>query len=150
MEWIQPLLQSAREYQTLLWWLFALSLALLLVTPAAVVWVVVQLPNDYFTVGRRRHARWLKKRPALQPVVLVAKNMLGIVLILAGLIMLVVPGQGLLTLVVGLMLTNFPGKFRLERWLATRPPVWRSINWLRRRAGREPLRRPNEVAMHDQ
>jgi hypothetical protein len=79
-------------------------------------------------------------------VVIVAKNLLGILLALAGLVMLVVPGQGLLTLVAGLMLVDFPGKYRLERWLATRPPVWRSINWLRRRAGREPLEQPDELA----
>jgi hypothetical protein len=56
--------------------------------------------------------------------------------------MLLVPGQGLLTIAVGLMLVDFPGKFRFERWLAVRPPVWRSINWLRKRAGRGPLERP--------
>jgi hypothetical protein len=62
--------------------------------------------------------------------------------VVAGLVMLVVPGQGLLTLAVGLMLMDFPGKFRLERWLATRGPVWRSLNWLRKRARRPPLERP--------
>ena len=69
----------------------------------------------------------------------------AVVLVLAGLIMLVVPGQGLLTLAVGLVLVDFPGKYRLERWLVTRPPVWRAINWLRKRAGREPLERPGEA-----
>jgi hypothetical protein len=60
--------------------------------------------------------------------------------------MLIVPGQGMLTIAVGLVLTNFPGKFRLERWIATRRSVWRSINWLRRRAGREPLERPGATS----
>jgi hypothetical protein len=73
----------------------------------------------------------------------VLKNALGIVLVVAGLVMLIVPGQGLLTIAVGLMLIDFPGKYRLERWLATRRPVWRSINWLRKRAGRAPLSRPD-------
>jgi hypothetical protein len=53
-----------------------------------------------------------------------------------------VPGQGLLTIAVGLILLDFPGKFRLERWLATRRSVWRSLNWLRRRAGSKPLQMP--------
>ena len=61
-----------------------------------------------------------------------------------GIAMLVLPGQGLLTIVVGIVLLNFPGKYRLERWLATRSPVWRSLNWLRRRAGRPELQRPEE------
>ena len=61
---------------------------------------------------------------------------------LAGFAMLLVPGQGLLTMAVGLMLSDFPGKYRLEQWLVSRASVWRSINWIRKRARREPLKRP--------
>lgn len=57
--------------------------------------------------------------------------------------MLVTPGQGVLMIIAGLVLLEFPGKFRLERWLVTRRHVWRSINWLRRRAGRPELQKPN-------
>jgi hypothetical protein len=142
MDSFSGIIEWAKSYETLWWWLFALSIALFLLTPVAVAWIVVQLPKDYFTSKRRRRAGILKKYPALRPVIVVAKNVLGIVLVIAGIVMLVVPGQGLLTLVAGLMLVDFPGKFRLERWLATRPPVWRSINWLRKRARREPLERP--------
>ena len=142
MQWIDPLLDWAKANDAILWWTFAVSLALLLLSPMAVAWVAVKLPTDYFTTRKRRRARWLRKYPALQPVIAIAKNLLGVVLALAGLVMLVVPGQGLLTLVAGLMLIDFPGKYRLERWLATRRPVWRSINWLRKRAGREPLQPP--------
>jgi hypothetical protein len=142
MEWLNTVLDWFKSHEVVVWWLFAGSLALLLLTPAVVGWLVIQLPRDYFTAKRRRHAPWLKRFPALQPVFGIGKNLLGIVLVLAGLIMLVVPGQGLLTLVVGLVLVDFPGKYGLERWLATRRPVWRALNWLRRRAGREPLERP--------
>jgi hypothetical protein len=58
---------------------------------------------------------------------------------LAGVAMLVLPGQGLLTLLMGFLLVDFPGKYRLERWLFARPIVRRPINWLRHRAGRVPL-----------
>ena len=78
----------------------------------------------------------------LRPLYLIAKNILGFVLIIAGIAMLVLPGQGLLTIVVGVVLMNFPGKFRLERWLAMRAPIWRSLNWLRRKARRPELQRP--------
>lgn len=78
----------------------------------------------------------------MRPLILIAKNLVGLVLLIAGIAMLVLPGQGLLTIAVGLVLIDFPGKFRLERWLATRRPVWRSLNWLRKRAGRPELTRP--------
>ena len=47
--------------------------------------------------------------------------------------------QGLLTILIGIMLTDFPGKYKLERWLVRKRPVLTSINWLRQRAGKSPL-----------
>jgi hypothetical protein len=53
--------------------------------------------------------------------------------------MLVLPGQGLITLFVGFFLIDFPGKYRFEKWLIRRKAVHRPINWLRRKSGREAL-----------
>ena len=142
MEWIESLLDWAKSNEALLWWLFAGSFALVLLTPIAVVWAVIRLPSEYFTEKRRRPLGSWEEHPVLRPMISVVKNVLGIVLLVAGLVMLLVPGQGLLTIVVALILLDFPGKFRLERWLATRPPVWRSLNWLRKRAGRKSLQKP--------
>ncbi len=144
MEWIAPALDWAKSHQALVWWLFAASIAVLLLTPVVVGWAIVQLPADYFTKRDRRPLATWDKHPVMRPLLLLGKNLLGFVLIIAGIVMLVLPGQGLLTLVVGLVLMDFPGKFRLERWLATRRPVWRSLNWLRRRAHRPELQRPDE------
>ncbi len=71
---------------------------------------------------------------------LVVKNVCGVVVVLAGVVMLVLPGQGMLTIVLGIMLLNFPGKYRLERRVARMRPVARSINWMRARAGHPPLK----------
>ena len=73
-----------------------------------------------------------------------AKNLAGAVLVLAGLAMLVLPGQGLLTIVVGLLFLDFPGKRSLELRLVRHPPVLRTINWLRATAHRPPLQMPDE------
>ncbi len=72
-------------------------------------------------------------------MLLTGKNALGYLFVLMGIAMLVLPGQGILTIMIGVTLLDFPGKYRLERWLVSRRPVLRSINWLRRCAGREPL-----------
>jgi hypothetical protein len=53
--------------------------------------------------------------------------------------MLVLPGQGVLTILAGITLLNYPGKRRLELWLVRRPAIHRAIDWIRRRAGRAPL-----------
>jgi hypothetical protein len=142
MDWFTNLWNWAKSHEVVLWWLFAASLAMFLLTPLVVGWWVVRMPADYFSRRRRNRGAHWQLHPAVRPAALILKNLLGIVLVAAGLVMLVVPGQGLLTLAVGLMLMDFPGKFRLERWLATRGPVWRSLNWLRKRARRPPLERP--------
>jgi hypothetical protein len=142
MEWIALALEWAKTHQAVMWWIFAASMALSFLTPLAVGWAIVQLPSDYFSrTGHRPLSTW-EQHPVLRPIYLVAKNLLGFVLIIAGIAMLVLPGQGLLTIVVGIVLMNFPGKFRLERWLATREPIWRSLNWLRRKARHPELQRP--------
>lgn len=62
---------------------------------------------------------------------------------LAGLLMLFMPGQGLLTLLVGLTIMNYPGKHALERWLIERPYVMQAVNWLRAKYGQVPLLPPD-------
>jgi hypothetical protein len=103
--------------------------------------LLARLPADYFSNPARRKARsYLLAFPSwLRPLIPLLKNAIGLLLVLLGLAMLVLPGQGLLTLLAGVMLMNFPGKFRCELWLVKRKQVSASINWLRRRAGQPPL-----------
>jgi hypothetical protein len=142
MEWLATPIDWARSNQALLWWLVAGSVALFLLTPVAVAWAIVRLPDDYFVSKRRKPLESWQHRPVLRRTLLVGKNVVGIALLVAGVMMLLVPGQGLLTIVAGLILLDFPYKFMLERRLATQRHVWRSINWLRKRFGRPALERP--------
>jgi hypothetical protein len=107
--------------------------------------LVVRLPSNYFHQDRRRKP-WLALPPVLRVFLLMGKNVLGLILVFAGIIMLVLPGQGILTMLIGMTLIDFPGKFRFERWLVTREPVRQSINWLRNRAGRPALKLPQKAA----
>ena len=70
---------------------------------------------------------------------MIVKNLAGTLLVVAGLVMLVTPGQGLLALFVGVMLLDVPGKRTLEREILYRPSVLRVINRIRTKAGRPPL-----------
>ena len=75
------------------------------------------------------------------PLATVAKNVAGVVLVLLGLLMALpgIPGQGILTMIVGITLIDFPGKRGLERRMIGRPRILRSINRLRARFHRAPL-----------
>ncbi len=132
IEWIQ-----SRE--TVLWWLAALSAILFIATAMAVPMLLSRIPADYFARSRRHGKPRADLHPVVRAVLLTGKNVLGLVLVVAGIAMLVLPGQGILTILAGILLLNFPGKYRLERWIVSRSPVLRSINWLRRRNGQPPL-----------
>jgi hypothetical protein len=68
----------------------------------------------------------------------VLRNVVGLALIILGFLLSLpaVPGQGVLTMLVGLLLVDFPGKRRFERKLVARPGVLETMNrvraWLRR------------------
>lgn len=128
--------------EALLWWGSGLSLLCLVATAIGVPWVVSRLPHDYFNQPRR--SVWRKRADAPRSVLVLGalKNLVGALLVLLGVIMLFTPGQGLLTLLVGMLLMNFPGKYRLERWLVRRRGVLAALNWLRRRGGHPPLDPP--------
>ncbi len=53
--------------------------------------------------------------------------------------MLALPGQGLLTIIVGLIFLDFPGKYRLERKIIGNHAIFSGINWIRDKAGKPPL-----------
>lgn len=123
-----------------LWWILGLaSVAVFLGSLLAMPALIVRIPRDYFAHDHRPPARWASRSPAVRLVVLVAKNLLGVVLVLGGIAMLVLPGQGLLTIFAGFILIDFPKKYALERWLVRRRWVHRPLNWVRRKRGREPL-----------
>jgi len=67
------------------------------------------------------------------------KNVAGFVLLAAGIAMLVLPGQGILTMLIGISLVDFPGKRQLERKLIGQPAVLNTINKVREKFGRPPL-----------
>ena len=122
-----------------LWWLAASSAFTFVASLVAVPWLVVRIPRDYFAPGAVQRVPWADRHPAVRLAFAIGKNVLGCVFVAAGLLMLVLPGQGMLTIVVGIMLLDFPGKQGVLRWIVRRPPVLESINWLRRRSGRAPL-----------
>ncbi len=126
-------------HHAVMWWLGSLSLLTFVATLILVPVLVVGMPPDYFDGETRAEHRPRFRHPALRLIALVGKNVLGAVLFVTGLLMVFIPGQGLLTMFIGVTLIDFPGKFRFERRMVRRPAVLQSVNWLRSRYGREEL-----------
>jgi len=112
----------------------------LLASLAIVTIVLVKIPADHFK--KANHTKfWSGPRPALRVAGIIGKNILGILLVVLGIILSIpgVPGQGLLTVLLGIMLLDFPGKSRLEQKLLSRPGIVNTINRVRGRFHKPPL-----------
>jgi hypothetical protein len=116
------------------------SVVLFVGSMVLVTFIVIGWPVDHFRRAGRR-AFWADRHPAVRIAGLVSKNLAGGLLVALGIVMALpgVPGQGLLTALIGLTLLNFPGKTDLERRLISRPAVLRTINRWRARFSRPPL-----------
>jgi hypothetical protein len=121
-------------------WGLGLYLGTFLGSTVVVVWLVIRLPATYFCDTYLRDG-WDGRHPVLRWAGVLLKNLLGVLLVVLGGIMAVpvIPGPGLLLLVLGIMLLDFPGKHRLEQWLVHRATVLRAMNRLRQRYGKPPL-----------
>lgn len=124
--------------ETFFIWLGAISVVTFVLSLLLLPWFVSRIPHDYFTRPRDPH-RW---HVLLQPRAIV-RNLLGLPVVLAGIAMLVLPGQGLITIMIGLGIMNFPGKFELEKWVVTRKGVLKAVNWLRQKSQYPPLDAPH-------
>jgi hypothetical protein len=120
----------------LFFWLFMLSVIASII---AVPCVIVGLPADYFHPDRPPQPPLGQLPAAIRAPLLIAKNLLGLALVVMGLVFLVLPGQGVIVILIGVSLLDFPRKRQLERWLISREPILNLANWLRVKAGREPL-----------
>jgi hypothetical protein len=118
----------------------ALFLVSFTMSLAIVSFIMVRIPADYFHKDRPREL-WSGRHPAVRFLGVFAKNVLGVVLVVLGILMSIpgVPGQGVLTILLGIMLLDFPGKRALEHKLVSRPQVLNAINKLRHRFGRPKL-----------
>ena len=131
---MSELLDYLQQHQELLTWLGVISLFTFVVSLLSLPWLVSRIPEDYFLPKRRQPTDWKEQHPLIRSLLLIGKNLLGAILLAGGFLMLFLPGQGLLTIAMGLLLMDYPGKFKLERRIATVPAIFNGLNWLRAKA----------------
>jgi hypothetical protein len=129
----------AGQYPGLLVLVTVISIAGVVFGLLAATRLVAWLPSDYFIAvgGPGKPPKLLKKK------LRVVKNLAGVVLLILGFVMLFVPGQGLLTLFLGLLFLDFPGKKKVILSLVRRKTIQSSLNWIRKKKGRPPFVFPN-------
>ena len=117
----------------LLFLLGSLSIFILIISVFMMVLIISFLPEDYFKSENRNLISSVQnsRYPLLKLLVFITKNFFGVLLLLSGILMLVLPGQGILTIITGLVFMDYPGKYKFERKLLRQKGVINSINWIR-------------------
>jgi len=134
-----------QHHKDLLVWFGAFSAATFVGSLILIPILCVRMGEDYFMPHRDKDETLAGRHPVIRWTGLVLKNLIGLLLVAAGLGMLFLPGQGLLTIVIGIMMLNFPAKRRLELRLIRIPGVLRAVNYLRGRAKHPPLQLPPDT-----
>ena len=143
MEKLFFLFDWVAEHPVLAAQLVLVSLALAVVYAVGVFFAVIHMSSDYFAHKAPAETTWRRRHPLLRLLFRGLKNVAGGGLVLLGLTMLVLPGQGILTILIGLTFLDFPGKRRLEIWIVQRPSIRRGLDRVRKKAGRPRLILPD-------
>lgn len=119
-------------------WLAILSILTFFLSLILIPWVVGKLRQDCFLTLQQKEKH---TSPHFIGAIILAilRNILGMFLLFSGIIMLFLPGQGLLTILLGTFLISFPGKQRLINSLVHLPKIQHSMDWLRKKRGKPPF-----------
>ncbi len=104
----------------------------------AIPFILIRLPADFFDIRVPR--RWMEEHhPMLRVMGHLVKNLVGGIFLFVGFLMLFLPGQGILTMLIGVSMLDFPGKRKLEAKIIGLPTVLNAINSMREKLGKPPL-----------
>ncbi len=118
--------------------LTALSIVFFVGSLITIPFILVRLPTDFFDTRVPR--RWMEDHhPVLRLFGHIAKNVIGAIFLFVGFLMLFLPGQGILTMLIGVTMLDFPGKRKLEARMIGQPTVLNTINNMRQKFGKPPL-----------
>jgi hypothetical protein len=137
------ILEWVHIHEIAFWWIGSLSIATFVGTLIIIPILAVRIPANYFKRENQKSVPCYRNQyAAICFIGLVFKNLFGIIFVLAGMVMLFLPGQGFITILIGIMMLNFPGKFALQLRIVQQPTVLRAINWMRTKADRPALEVP--------
>jgi hypothetical protein len=135
---IESITEFVSNYKTYILWLATISLFVFIFSLVSIKWLVALIPTDYFV--KKNISKSKKSYSLLWLMSIIVKNIIGYTLILGGILMLVLPGQGLFTILMGLILSNYPGKYTIEKRIISIPRILKTINWLRKKSNKPRLK----------
>tara|TARA_A200000113_G_scaffold110479_2_gene99169 strand:+ start:235 stop:675 length:441 start_codon:yes stop_codon:yes gene_type:complete len=120
-----------------------LSLFIFFASILSLPWLVSKIPEDYFLKETSRFIFWRNQFPYIWPLIIIIKNVTGVLMLISGLVMLVTPGQGILTIFIGMIMLDYPKKSMIEKKIILNKSVLPKLNWLRRKVNKNPIINPD-------
>ncbi|WP_223897583.1 PGPGW domain-containing protein [Sulfurovum sp. TSL1] len=127
------------NHENLLFWSTLVSIISVIASILLIPWIVTKIPADYFTHPKRQKLLWGDQPKIVRFIFILLKNIIGVMLVLGGIALLFLPGQGILTILIGLLIMDFPYKYKFEIWIIKHTFLLNSINKLRSKAKKRPL-----------
>ena len=132
-------MQFLSEYTLLLEWLGLLSVLTFIGSLIAIPWIIARLPINYFIRHRQLFAESHSRHPLVARLTFVLRNFVGIVFLVAGIVMLILPGQGIITILIGISFMDYTQKHHLVDYFVRRQTVIRLLHWIRKKEKKPPL-----------
>ena len=130
------------SWQSVFEWLGLLSMMTFLISVLLIPFLVSRASTDYFLTHSQLVQQRHKHHPAKALLIKIIRNGLGLLLCFAGFLMLFLPGQGLLTILIGVSLLDFSWRQKALGVLIHRKAVQKALNWIRRKTGHSPFNFP--------
>lgn len=104
-------------------------------------WILSRLKDDFF-LHLHEHTKKEDEHPVIFILLRLLRYFFGTLLVLAGFLMLFLPGQGLLTIILGTSLLDFPGKKILIDTVISWSSIQKALNWVREKENLPPFSFP--------
>jgi len=133
---LDQILAIINQYEEMLIMVSIVSGVIFVLTLLLTPFLLGLIPANYFSAS---YVKPTQSNTLLGSIKTIVATILGAILLLAGIIMLVTPGQGVISILIGLFLMQFPGKRTLELKLIKHNPTFKALNWLRNKAEKPPF-----------
>ncbi len=126
------------NYGSIITWLGIVSTVTFFLSLLIIPWIICKLKNDFF-LHLHEHKKMEDQHPVIFILLRILRYSFGAILLLSGILMIFLPGQGLLTIILGISLLDFPGKQKAFDGILHLHPVQNGLNWIREKGAKSPF-----------
>ena len=139
LPYLKDMLQFMETHEELIIWVSTISFLTFIGTLISIPLIIIKLPSDYFIKDKNLAHRFCEDRPLLRIILVGLKNIFGLIFLIMGFLMLFIPGQGMITMLIGFSMLDFINMRGPVYKVVKRPSVYKFINRIRENAGKKSI-----------